>query len=167
MDAIFIPHLLNKSSRREVIEFEDFLPDLPSLTPVRGTVKVVHQSTFLEVTAQAETIITLTCDRCLNQYNYRLSVDNSELIWLDENAHQTDTGEEVEMAVEDLVECLPPDGYFDYREWLYQQLCLELPVRKLCDRLCPGIPVDSASTSTGDRRWASLEALKNKLIIDK
>ena len=43
-----------------------------------------HGGTFLEILAQAETIVTLTCDRCLQNYNYRLSIDTSEIIWLEE-----------------------------------------------------------------------------------
>jgi uncharacterized protein len=36
METIYIPHLLTKTERKEVIDFEEFIPDLETLTPVRG-----------------------------------------------------------------------------------------------------------------------------------
>ncbi len=166
MEAIYIPHLLKKPEQTEVMHFEELLLDLETLTPVRGSVRVSHRGNYLEVAAKAETIVTLTCDRCLKQYNHRLAVNTSEVIWLEEATNQVDAGPlEVEVPVEDLVETLPPHGYFHPSEWLYEQMCLELPHRKLCDRQCPGIQLTEPAHSqpTADRRWASLEALKRQL----
>lgn len=80
MDAIYIPHLLKVPQRSLEFQFEEFLLELETLTPVRGRLRVTHQTTYIEVTAQAETIVTLTCHRCLKQYNHRLKVDTSEMI---------------------------------------------------------------------------------------
>ena len=91
METIYIPHLLTKSERKEVIDFDEFIPDLETLTPVRGRLQVTHQGNYLEVKAKAETIVTLTCHRCLKQYNHRLALNSSELIWLEETANQTDS----------------------------------------------------------------------------
>ena len=166
MEAIYIPQLTKAPEQTAVVQVEEFLPDLETLTPVRGRIRVQHHGNYLEVSAKAEAIITLTCHRCLQQYNHRLAVDTSEIIWLDEAANQPDHGPlEREVAIEDLVEKLPPQGYFDPGEWLYQQLCLETPQRQLCDALCAGIQTGSqeGSEKTVDRRWASLEALKKQL----
>ena len=165
MEAIYIPQLLKARQQTEVFQVDEFLPDLETLTPVRGRIQVEHHGNFLEVSAQAETIITLNCHRCLQQYNHRLSVDTSEIIWLDPTVDQPYEGPlERELAVEDLVEALPPQGYFDPGEWLYQQLCLEIPQRQLCDSLCQGIqPTTPDSNQLLDHRWASLEALKKQL----
>lgn len=165
MEAIYIPQLLQARQQTQVIEVDDLLPGLETLTPVRGKIQVQHRGNFLEVSAQAETIITLNCHRCLQKYNHRLNIDTSEIIWLDPAADQPYDGPlERELAVEDLVEALPPQGYFDPGEWLYQQLCLELPQRQLCDSLCQGIqPATPESIQPTDRRWASLEAWKKQL----
>lgn len=166
MEPIYIPQLLKRSEQKELIQFEEFLPDLDTLTPVRGKMQVAHQGNYLEVKVKAETIVTLTCHRCLKQYNYRLALKTSELIWLEEPANQKDLGgAEVEVDLEDLVESLPPQGYFQPGEWLYEQMCLEMPLRQLCDSDCPGIQVEEigSSESASDRRWASLEALRNNL----
>ena len=171
METIYIPHLLHKSEGKEAIEFEEFIPDLETLTPVRGSLEVSHQGNYLEVKGKAETIVTLTCHRCLKQYNHRLKLRSSELIWLEEAVTATDSASaEIEVALEDLVETLPPNGYFNPAEWIYQQLCLEVPHKQICDPQCAGIILndeEDASTETSetlsDSRWASLAALKRQL----
>lgn len=165
MEAIHIPWLLKLPEQTNVIQVNELIAGLETLTPVRGQLKVRHQGNYLEVSAQAETIITLTCHRCLQQYNHRLKLDASELVWLDESANQPDDGPlERETALEDLVETLPPQGYFQPDTWLYEQLCLAIPPRQLCDQQCPGIQVtDTESASPTDRRWEALEALKRQL----
>lgn len=165
MNTIHIPQLAIAPEQTEIVDVQEFLPDLDTLTPVQGQIKVTHRGNYLEVAARAETIITLTCDRCLQQYNHRLQTAATELIWLDAAADQAPTGPlEVEVPLEELVESLPPQGYFAPGDWLYQQLCLALPPRQLCDSACPGIvPSASETAQKRDRRWAALEALKNHL----
>lgn len=165
MEPIYIPNLVKAPDRTLSLEVRDRLPGLETLTPVTGRMQVTHQKNYLEVAATAETIITLTCDRCLQQYNHRLKVDTSELIWLDAAADKQDADLPVEREVglEDLVEVLHPRGYFFPDEWLYEHLCLSLPHRKLCDRQCPGIqpgPDAGESQPLLDRRWASLAGFK-------
>lgn len=165
MEAIYIPQLASSPEQTEVIQVQEFLADLETLTPIRGRIRVQHHGNYLEVSAQVEAIITLTCNRCLQQYNHRLALDTSEIIWLDEAANHPDDGPlEREVALEDLVERLPPQGYFEPNEWLYEQLCLASPQRQLCDSQCAGIQTTTQeSLEQIDRRWASLEALKKQL----
>jgi uncharacterized protein len=165
MEAIHIPWLLKLPEQTEVIPVDECIAELESLTPVRGCLQVTHRGNYLEVSGKAETIITLTCDRCLRQYNHRLKVDTSELVWLDESAEQPDDGPlERETPLEELVESLSPQGYFHPDTWLYEQLCLEIPPRKLCDQECPGISLNADSSALPqDRRWAALEAFKKQL----
>lgn len=164
-EAIYIPGLLKLPEQTEVIQFNQFIADLETLTPVRGRLQVTHQGNYLDVAASSETIITLTCHRCLQQYNHRLKVDSSELIWLDELASLLEKEPlELEVTLEDLVETLSPHGYFQPETWLYEQLCLSLPPRQVCDQNCPGIPInDNVTQSANDRRWEALENLKRQL----
>ncbi|MEA5581911.1 YceD family protein [Nodularia harveyana UHCC-0300] len=166
MDAIFIPQLTKAPERTEEIPVEEFLPGLESLTPVRGRLRVQHHGNYLGISGEAETIVTCTCNRCLQQYNHRLMVNTKEVIWLDEPDHQLqDLPLEREVVMEDLVETISPDGYFYPSEWLYEQMCLALPHRQLCNLNCAGILSDDAEASEQpvDSRWASLEALKKQL----
>jgi uncharacterized protein len=165
MEAIYIPHLLKAPRRTVEFQFEEFFPGLETLTPVRGYLCVTYKTTFLDVRGRAEAIVTLTCDRCLRQYNHRLKIDTSEPLWLDAAADRSEGAEEVEVAFEDLVETLSPNGHFDPGDWLYQQLCLALPQRQLCEGPCepPKSSMPDSADSGIDRRWAALEALKQQL----
>lgn len=167
MESIYIPRLARLSEGTERLAFNEVIPDLETLTPVQGWLEVTHRGNYLEVMAEAETIVTLTCDRCLQKYNYRLKIAPSEMIWLRETEEDTDDGLILDQDIDpedDLVESLPPQGYFDPTTWLYEQLSLELPLRRLCDAQCGGIPVIQPTAETVvDRRWASLEALKGQL----
>ncbi len=168
LEPIHIPRIARAFEQTERLPFSEIVPDLPTLTPVQGEMVITHRGNFLEVSAQAEAIVTLTCDRCLQQYNHRLVATPSEIIWLEDNA----AAQELllldqDLAPEDLVETLPPQGYFEPATWLYEQLCLALPQRKLCDEQCQGIEVPEALDGAPpaiDQRWARLESLKDQLF---
>lgn len=168
IEPIYIPRLNRAPEQTETIQFSEVIPDLETLTPVQGVLRVKHQGNFLSIDAQIDTIVTLTCDRCLQQYNYRLSLNPSEVIWLNDAADELDPILlDQEIAPEDLVESLSPQGYFDPGMWLYEQLCLEIPQRKLCDAQCQGIELPSAEEApqpSPDRRWAGLASLKDQLF---
>jgi uncharacterized protein len=161
METIYIPQLLRAPDRTEVISLEEFVPGFPTLTPVRGKLLVRHGGTFLEVSLTAETIVTLTCDRCLQQYNQRLLLDTSELIWLDKEEDSPHTySQEREIAWEDLSETLSPEGYFSPDTWLYEQLSLVLPLRRLCGKDCQPPATPASDSSSIDSRWSALKLLK-------
>ena len=161
MEAIYIPQLLKAPQKTEDIQLQEFVAGLKTLTPIRGRMVVTHGGSYLEVATTAETIVTLTCDRCLQQYNHRLSIDTSELIWLDQTDEQ-DIPLEREVKWEDLSETLDPKGYFQPNEWLYEQISLAMPMRQLCSQDCqkPAVAVEQPTT---DSRWQTLAALKNQL----
>ncbi|MGF1537831.1 MAG: DUF177 domain-containing protein [Elainellaceae cyanobacterium] len=164
MKSIYIPSLLKAPNKMEEVCFQERLSDLETLTPVQAVVKVTHGGNFLQVAGSAETIITLTCDRCLNNYNHRLTTDASEIIWLEAPTSIQEPEPERELSVDDLVETLSPMGHFRPDEWIYEQLCLAIPQRKLCDGDCSGITWASASENPVDSRWASLEKFKENLL---
>ncbi|WP_310422024.1 YceD family protein [Chamaesiphon sp. VAR_48_metabat_135_sub] len=171
MEPLHIPQLANRQDRTLEIIVDTLIPEFETLTPVRGKVIVKHGGTFLDLSAQAETIITLKCDRCLQQYNHRLLLDATEIIWLEEVDEEPDRrGMEIRTDLDELVDSLPPDGHFDPNVWLYEQLCLSLPLRQLCDRDCAGIipPIEpdpelSEAQQLLDSRWGILGTLKNRL----
>ena len=171
MDSIHIPQLLTHHDRSQTLAVEEFLDGLPTLTPVKGRIAIKHQGNYLDLSTQAAAIVTLTCDRCLQNYNYRLQTTASECIWLqDRAASLAKSPIEEEIAYEDLVETLPAQGHFNPSDWLYQQLCLELPLHQHCGQTCPGIPLSASEpestaveTAPIDSRWASLAALRDRL----
>jgi uncharacterized protein len=53
---------------------------LTTLTPVRGMIQALHHGQALELKGEAETIVTLCCDRCLQPYNHPLRAEAHELL---------------------------------------------------------------------------------------
>lgn len=163
MKPIYIPDLLKLPQQTKTIEFEELIAGIECLTPTRGKIKIGHKGTYLEVKAVAETIVTLTCDRCLQNYNHRIHLDTSELIWLNRyDDKELSWRNEKELSTEDLNESIPSNGDFEPTTWLYEQLSLAMPVQQLCSEDCQPpqyqktdqeIPIDS--------RWSSLVSLKN------
>jgi uncharacterized protein len=171
METVFIPHLLRCEDHTLKIPVDQFILDLATLTPVRGEVIVTHQGTFLNVSATADAIINLTCDRCLNQYNQRLKLNANEIIWLDAAAGGEYKGPiELRVDFDELVESIAPNGHFSPEEWLYEQLYLAFPHRQLCDQKCPGLATSETAAANEslpvslDGRWGSLSSLKNQLL---
>jgi uncharacterized protein len=133
---------------------------------VRGELAITHQGTYLEVKARAETIVTLTCDRCLQAYNHRVLVSAQELIWLEHEPDPATLPLEREVSVDDLFETLPPNGYFEPETWVYEQICLALPQPQICDEDCAGIDLRGQGTAVAepmDHRWAALTQLQQQL----
>ena len=164
MEKIYIPHLKKAHNHCQVIIIDDVLPDLETLTPIRGEIKVTHQGNYLQVDGKAETIITLTCDRCLKQFNHKLKLKTSEMIWLDDQGDGNDSlGLEREVPGDDLIETLHPQGHFEPDSWLYEQLCLSIPNKKICGDDCQGIKIQEQSSNVIDQRWAVLASLKEQI----
>jgi uncharacterized protein len=165
IQAVYIPHLLYFPSRTQTLIIDENISDLETLTPVRGEMTVRHGGTFLEVIIKAETIITFICDRCTQHYNQRLSLDQSEIIWLDKEADAPQKfPQEREVAWEDLSENLSPEGHFEVEKWIYEQLSLAFPLRRLCGNDCQPPLSNSPEIETNfDGRWSALEILKKQL----
>ena len=144
---------------------------MPSLTPVRGTLRAEHRGNVLEVEGSLQTIVCLTCDRCLGRFNQQLNANSKELIWLgDEPTEEllADAGLDPDTP-DGLVDCLDPRGDFEPERWVFEQLSLQMSVVNRCGDLCPGMP-KSASTTTEtsnvsavDPRWDALRELQSSL----
>jgi len=156
----------------KVWDVEGELDELPSLTPVRGHVSAEHRGNVLAVEGKLSTIVTLCCDRCLNQFNQKLSCTPSELIWLGDEQPTADelelSGEVAEM--EGLVDVLDPRGQFDPQQWAFEQLNLLLPVVNHCGDHCPGPPglqqqpgTSDAKPKDVDPRWQALQQLQQQI----
>jgi uncharacterized protein len=165
MEAIYIPHLLKAPERIRKITLEEVISGLDTLTPIRGNLQIRHGGSFLEITIKAETIVTLSCDRCLQNYNCRLAIDTSEIIWLEAIEPDSDRFQlEREVSLEDLSETLPLDGHLDVEQWLYEQFSLTMPLRRLCGKDCQGAAKTTLETQHHtDSRWSSLASLKEQL----
>ncbi|MCS6959626.1 MAG: YceD family protein [Pseudanabaenaceae cyanobacterium SKYGB_i_bin29] len=152
---IYIPDLLRLEHQTLRVDFCEFLPDLETLVPVQGSASVYHGGSFLEVVIKAKTIVTLTCDRTLVQFNHRLTVDSRDIVPL---AYPTPLPRELELTVDELTESYPPDGFFPLPVWIYEQLCLAIPF----PAIAPDAPAwqSPALEESVDHRWDVLRNLR-------
>ncbi|WP_254994745.1 YceD family protein [Cyanobium sp. Aljojuca 7D2] len=140
---------------------------LDSLTPVRGQLHATHRGTVLEVEGEADTIVTLCCDRCLQHFNHPLRASSRELLWIGEPAttHATATSDPVALEGEGddggVMEQLDPRGSFDPEHWIFEQLNLQLPIVNHCGSDCPGPATWTSDTSGIDPRWQALQGLRS------
>ena len=147
------------------------LDDMPSLTPVRGTLRAEHLGNLLEVEGSVQTIVCLRCDRCLGHFNQQLSAASKELIWLGKEPsddHLADAGFDP-TSPDGLVECLDPRGDFEPERWVFEQLSLQMSVVNRCGEHCPGMPkkfLDPSVTfkeQTPDPRLQALRDLQSSM----
>lgn len=76
--------------------------------------------------------ITLTCSRCLEEYEYPLDIDLDEhLLWL--------TRGEYELLDEYREEYVAVDGTLDLTPLLRDAICLTIPAKRLCRPECLGL----------------------------
>lgn len=147
------------------------LDEMPSLKPVRGTLRAEHRGNLLEVEGSVQTIVCLRCDRCLGQFNQQLSAVSKELIWLGQEPNEDHLAEAgLDLASPDgLMECLNPRGDFEPERWVFEQLSLQMSVVNRCGKHCPGMPQkpSDASPTRGetapDPRWQALKHLQSSM----
>jgi len=147
------------------------LDEMPSLTPVRGTLRAEHRGNLLEVEGSVQTIVCLRCDRCLVHFNQQLSAISKELIWLGQEPNEDHLAEAgLDLASPDgLMECLDPRGDFEPERWVFEQLSLQMSVVNRCGKHCPGMPQKPSDASptreetTPDPRWQALKDLQSSM----
>lgn len=147
------------------------LDEMPSLTPVRGTLRAEHRGNLLEVEGSVQTIVCLRCDRCLGHFNQQLSAISKELIWLGQEPNEDHLAEAgLDLASPDgLMECLDPRGDFEPERWVFEQLSLQMSVVNRCGKHCPGMPQKPSDASptreetTPDPRWQALKDLQSSM----
>ena len=147
------------------------LDEMPSLTPVRGTLRAEHLGNLLQVEGSVQTIVCLRCDRCLGNFNQELNAVAKELIWLgDEPTDDHLSAAGLDPSTPDgLMECLDPRGDFAPERWVFEQLSLQMSVVNRCGEHCPGMPKkpsDAAAISgeeSSDPRWQALKDLQSSM----
>ncbi len=168
---------LRISSCPKVWLVDGYLDDLQSLTPIRGEVTAEHQGDMLSVKGDIETVVNLSCDRCLNSFNQQLGFTEQELIWIREtypnpNPKGITSFKELRFTLPDsMVEIIDPSKEFDPERWIFEHLNLRLEPINLCGSNCPGptnlsspkanqnIKHTSHSSENFDPRWSTLKKL--------
>lgn len=157
------------AQRRYTIEVKaPSFEDLVFSGPLHGTALLTRTAQGVLLEAHLETVVRLTCDRCLEPFDQPLDV-----AWSEEFHPSVDilTGRPLPVDLDDLDEAIVIDSHhiMDLAETIRQHLLLALPIHPLCRPDCAGIcPVCGAvrnrepctcQAEPVDPRWAALASL--------
>ncbi len=120
----------------------------------------------VEITGSINGVITLACYRCLEDFEFPLSLRVREhALWLSE--------EEFEEQDESGLDYMVTDGILDLEPVVRDSICLAFPVKRVCDESCKGLCVRCGAnlnlepcgcdTAVIDSRLKPLEELKKRL----
>ena len=133
---------------------DQFLPELPSLTPIRGTLTAIHAGPWIQLSGEGRTRISLRCDRCLDHFSHPLQFRCTELVALNTEASSSRLQDDA--AAAEPIDCLDPAGCFDPTGWFLEQLNLQWPCRNDCGVVCQGPGPLLEAPPPPDPRWAPL-----------
>ncbi len=165
---ISIEELKSLPQQRLNTGFKETLAGLSAVKPVIGDLQIVLGSWGVQVSGRVQTLLKLTCHRCLRAYFQSLAVDIDERLVHD--LVDREGRRERELLRDDFVEVIPADGVLDISDIVYQAVTLATPTFCLCGAECPGPPLaDSAGNkislgrdkpgSREDPRWKNLKTL--------
>ena len=114
---------------------------------------------FVEVSGFAEGKIKLTCDRCLNEFEYNLDIDIEETYA--KHALQDEYGQEFELSRGQFITDLNGEKEIDIYDLLYQSVILSLPNKKVCGINCKeGMFVSDEDIEVHDDRMDIFKTIK-------
>jgi uncharacterized protein len=159
------------------LPFKEEIPGLEAVKPVVGDLTLFVSATGMRLVGQVQTLMKLSCHRCLRPYFQNLLVDLDERFVLSTFDEEQAIPREGELRRDDFVEVLPPDGALDITDVVYQAVTLAVPSSCLCSADCPGPPLAPPVDDTGslvlsngvgvptnavDPRWKNLKSLLPK-----
>jgi uncharacterized protein len=131
---ILIDDIENAVNRTFNVEFEEYIEDIPSKTPIKANLTIKSLGDFIEIKGSLEGTLELECDRCLTSYDYDLDFDVEEIF-----AKKTlldEYGQETEIKDGQFVTDLEGADEIDIYDLLYQSVILNLPNKKVCGINC-------------------------------
>lgn len=137
----------------------------------------------MRLSGTIQTLLKLTCDRCLQPYFLSLNIPLEErfLEPPQEEELSQSSPKEQELTADDFIEYLSEDGTLDITDLVYQAVTLATPDICLCGEDCPGpafpatdgesssLAPNNQSQSGPDRvdpRWKNLKSLFPKQDTD-
>lgn len=163
------------------LSFREEIDGLSAVKPVLGELTVTATSMGMRLTGTVQTLLKLTCHRCLKPFFLNLSIPVDEA-FVEPGIDELDSmPRERELLSRDFVESLSEDGVLDITDIVYQAVTLATPVSCLCGDSCPGPAFPDGEAQSGslaggketqdrgariDPRWKNLKTLFPKEETD-
>lgn len=161
-NKILIDDIENAPNKCLDIDFDEVIEDIPSKEPVKAHLKIKSLGDFIEITGNVKANLTLECDLCLKEFEYKLNEEIDEMFA--KNALQEEYGQETEIKDGQFVTDLEGKNEIDIYDLLYQSVILNIPNKKVCGINCNvGLFVSDEEMEVPDNR---MDVFKN-IKIDK
>lgn len=133
-NKILIDDIENAPNKCLDIDFDEIIEDIPSKEPVKAHLKIKSLGDFIEITGNVKANLTLECDLCLKEFEYKLNEEIDEMFA--KNALQEEYGQETEIKDGQFVTDLEGKNEIDIYDLLYQSVILNIPNKKVCGINC-------------------------------
>ena len=134
MYKISIDDIEQEQDKTLHFDFDDELPEIKS--KIKASLDLTSLGEFIEVKGHVSGLIKLTCDLCLEQYDYNLDFSVDELFA--KNSLYEEYGQETEIKDGQFVTDLNGAKEIDIYDLMYQSVILQLPNKKVCGINCKG-----------------------------
>ncbi len=133
-NKILIDDIENAPNKCLDIDFDEVIEDIPSKEPVKAHLKIKSLGDFIEITGNVKANLTLECDLCLKEFEYKLNEEIDEMFA--KNVLQEEYGQETEIKDGQFVTDLEGKNEIDIYDLLYQSVILNIPNKKVCGINC-------------------------------
>ena len=133
-NKILIDDIENAPNKCLEVDFDEVIEDIPSKEPVKAHLKIKSLGDFIEITGNVKANLTLECDLCLKEFEYKLNENIDEMFA--KNALQEEYGQETEIKDGQFVTDLEGQNEIDICDLLYQSVILNIPNKKVCGINC-------------------------------
>jgi len=133
-NKILIDDIENAPNKCLEVDFDEVIEDIPSKEPVKAHLKIKSLGNFIEITGNVKANLTLECDLCLKEFEYKLDENIDEMFA--KNALQEEYGQETEIKDGQFVTDLEGQNEIDICDLLYQSVILNIPNKKVCGINC-------------------------------
>ena len=133
-NKILIDDIENAPNKCLDIDFDEVIEDIPSKEPVKAHLKIKSLGDFIEITGNVKANLTLECDLCLKEFEYKLNEEIDEMFA--KNALQEEYGQETEIKDGQFATDLEGKNEIDIYDLSYQSVILNIPNKKVCGINC-------------------------------
>lgn len=118
------------------IEFDDYIEEIPSKTPIKASLEISSMGDYIHVKGKVSATVILQCDLCLENFDYNCDFE------IDETYSKTsiceEYGAETELKEGQFITDLQGSDSIDIYDLLYQSVILDFPNKKVCGINCKG-----------------------------
>ena len=132
MTKILIEDIEKEPNKTMFYEFDEYMEEFGA--DIYADLELKSLGQFIEVSGTAQGKLKLTCDRCLQEFDYDLDIDIEETFA--KQSLQDEYSSEFELTRGQFITDLNGEKEIDIYDLLYQSVILALPNKKVCGINC-------------------------------